>query len=104
TAATARLRRRSQSTPAIALIASVDAAPVAAPDAMSAIAGVDWLRRRSLAGAAVSGMVTAAPLARQEAASELGVPVVTMDELATEKVVCDLFPVLHRLPADGAVA
>jgi len=49
-------------------------------------------------------MVTASPLARQEAASELGVPVVTIDELATEKVVCDLFPVLHRLPADGAVA
>ena len=71
---------------------------------MGEFAFIDWLRRRNLGVAAVSGMVTASPLARQEAASELGVPVVTMDELATERVVCDLFPVLHRLPADGAVA
>src|SRR5205814_1140562 len=58
---------------------TVAAALFAAPDAMSAIAGVDWLRRRNLGVAAVSGMVTASPLARQEAASELGVPVVTID-------------------------
>ena len=83
---------------------TVDAVLFAALDAMSAIAGVDWLRRHNLTVAAVSGVVTASPLARQEAASAVGIPVVTSDELATEKVACELFPVLHRLPADGALA
>jgi molybdopterin-guanine dinucleotide biosynthesis protein len=83
---------------------TVDAVLFAAADAMSAIAGVDWLRRRNLTVAAVSGLVTASPLARREAAREVGIPVLTIEELATEQVVCELFPVIGRLLAVGAVA
>jgi hypothetical protein len=77
---------------------TVDAVLFAAPDAMSAIAGVDWLRQRNLTVAAVSGVVTASPLAQREAAASVPVPVHTIDELATGEVVSALFPVLRRLP------
>jgi hypothetical protein len=78
---------------------TVDAVVFAARDAMSAVAGVEWLQRRNLTVAAVSGLVTASPLARREAAGMVGIPVLTIEELATEQVVCELFPVLCRLSA-----
>lgn len=83
---------------------TVDAVVFAAADAMSAIAGVEWLRRHNLPVAAVSGLVTASPLARQEAARELSVPVVTIEELATEETACRLFPVIGRLAAQATGA
>jgi hypothetical protein len=84
---------------------TVDAVLFAAPDAMSAVAGVDWLRRRNLPVVAVSGLVTASPLARAEAAREVGIAVYTVDELATAQVVGELFPVIgRRFSAAGTVA
>jgi hypothetical protein len=83
---------------------TVDAVVFAAPDAMSAIAGVDWLRRRNLTVAAVSGVLTASPLALREAAASVPVPVHTIDELATAEIVNELFPVLQRLPSRAAAA
>jgi hypothetical protein len=76
----------------------VDAVVFAAPDAMSAICGVGWLRRTRLPIAAVSGVVTASPLAAREAASSIDVPVHTAEELSSAPVLERLFPVLNRLP------
>jgi hypothetical protein len=73
----------------------VDAVVFAAPDAMSAIAGVAWLEQRGLPVVAVSGVLTASPLATREAGAALKVPTCTIDELATPAV---LGGVLPRLP------
>jgi hypothetical protein len=81
---------------------TIDAVLFAAPDAMSAIAGVEWLRRHNLTVAAVSGVMTASPLALREAANSVGVPVHTIDELVTAEVVRGLFPVLSHLPNRAA--
>ncbi|MDJ0739682.1 MAG: molybdopterin-guanine dinucleotide biosynthesis protein MobB [Gammaproteobacteria bacterium] len=53
----------------------------AAGDAMGAVAGVQWLQARGLDVAAVSGALTAAPLAVREAATALGLPVLTKNQL-----------------------
>lgn len=47
----------------------------AAGDAMGAAAGVEWLRRKGLPVLAVSGLLTASPLAITEAANATGLPV-----------------------------
>ena len=47
----------------------------AAGDAMGAAAGVEWLRRKGLPVSAVSGLLTASPLAITEAANATGLPV-----------------------------
>ncbi len=83
---------------------TVDAVLFAAPDAMSAIAGVDWLQRNDLTVVAVSGVVTSSPLALREAASSVRVPVHTIEELADGQVVRELFPVLRSLPSRAAAA
>lgn len=80
----------------------VDAVIFAAPDAMSAIAGVDWLRRRHLPVAAVSGVVTASPLATREAAAAIDVPVLTLQQMNDPDTLRTVFPVLDRLPANTA--
>jgi hypothetical protein len=79
-------------------VKNVDAVLFAAPDAMSAVAGVEWLRRHHLPVVAVSGVVTASPLAAREAQQAVGLPVRTADELTDPRVVESLFPVLSRLP------
>ena len=76
----------------------VDAVLFAASSPMGAIAGVDWLQRRKLTVAAVSGVLTASPLAMREAAGELTVPVHTIEELATADVVSSLSPLIKHLP------
>ncbi len=80
-------------------IKSVDAVLFAAPDALSAVAGVDWLRQHRLPVTAVSGVVTASPLAAREAQQAIALPVHTPDELADPRIVESLFPVLRRLPS-----
>ena len=79
-------------------VKNVDAVLFAAPDAMSALAGVEWLRKHHLPVVAVSGVVTASPLAAREAQQAVGLPVHTADELTDPHIVSTLFPVLSRLP------
>lgn len=55
----------------------------AAADAMGAKAGYDWLVRHQLPVAAVSGLMTASPLASREAAQTVAVPVLGLDDLAS---------------------
>ncbi len=83
----------------------VDAVVFAAPDAMSAIAGVAWLEQRGLPVVAVSGVLTASPLATREAGAALKVPTCTIDDLATPAVLCGVLPklpdLLDRLRRNG---
>jgi hypothetical protein len=65
-----------------AFSARIDAVVFAAGDAMGAAFGVDWLRRRNLPVVAVSGVVTASPLGREEAIAATGLPVVHINQLS----------------------
>jgi hypothetical protein len=60
---------------------TVDAILFAAMDAMGATAGVEWLRHHALPVVAVSGLLTASPLAISEARQIVGLPVVAADSL-----------------------
>lgn len=60
----------------------VDGIVFAAGDALGALAGVEWLRRYPLPVLAVSGLLTASPLACREAVTATGLPVLTQDQLA----------------------
>ena len=53
----------------------------AAADAMGAGFGVQWLAQRGLTPIAVSGLVSASPLASREATAETGVPIATLGDL-----------------------
>lgn len=53
----------------------------AAGDAMAAVHGVEWLRRRGHPLLAVSGLISTSPLAAREAEGETGVPVLGLSEL-----------------------
>lgn len=64
-----------------------------AGDAMGAGSGVEWLEQRGIPVLAVSGALTAAPLALQEAQELTGLPVLRRDELATPNVVRELLTV-----------
>ncbi len=75
----------------------IDAVVFAAPDAMSAIAGVAWLEQRGLPVVAASGVLTASPLATREAAAALKVPTCTIEELSTPDVLCEVLPKLPDL-------
>lgn len=54
----------------------------AAPDALGAAAGVEWLEQRGLPVVAVAGALTASPLAAREAAEATQLPVLGLAELA----------------------
>lgn len=54
----------------------------AAGDSMGALAGVQWLHRKGLEVCAVSGTVTASPLAVRETSSALGLPVLGKRDLS----------------------
>ncbi|MEE4317775.1 MAG: DUF1611 domain-containing protein [Erythrobacter sp.] len=58
-----------------------DAVLFAAADAMGAAFGCQWLAQRGLGPLAVSGLVSASPLASREAERATGVPVATLGEL-----------------------
>lgn len=75
----------------------VDAVIFAAPDALSAIAGVAWLEQRALPVVAVSGVLTASPLATREAGAALRVPTYTADDLATPQVLIQALPKAKEL-------
>ncbi|WP_432544864.1 P-loop NTPase family protein [Kineococcus sp. SYSU DK002] len=50
----------------------VDGVLFAAPDALAAVAGLEWLRRNDLPVVALTGLVTASPLATREAEAATG--------------------------------
>ena len=58
----------------------------AAPDAMGALAGTRWLQERGLPVLAVSGRMTASPLAAREAQSVVNLPVLDLDALGSPEI------------------
>lgn len=65
----------------------VDGVIFAAGDAMGATAGVEWLRRKKLPVTAVSGLLTASPLAVIEAAKATGLPILDKKALRSPSIV-----------------
>jgi hypothetical protein len=59
----------------------VDGVVFAACDALGAVGGIKWLRQRQLPVIALSGLLTASPLAMREAAAHVDVPVSALAEL-----------------------
>ncbi len=62
----------------------------AAGDAMGAMAGVEWLRRKGLPVVAVSGLLTASPLAIIEAANATGMAVIDKNMLRDVSIAAKL--------------
>lgn len=69
----------------------VDGMIFAANDAMGAVGGVAWLRQRGWPVVAISGCVSASPLAAREARQISGLPVLNLDELSSVEVIFELF-------------
>ncbi len=65
---------------------NVDALVFAAGDAMGACGGVDWLRQRDLPLIALSGCLSASPLATREAHHYTGLPVLGLDDLSSPDI------------------
>lgn len=61
--------------------ARVDGVLFAAGEAMAAASGVNWLRGRGLRVHGVTGVLSASPLAAQEAAATIDAPVLTLADL-----------------------
>jgi hypothetical protein len=78
--------------------AHVDKVVFAAGESLGAVAGQMLLAQLGLAPVAISGMLTASPLAKREAASSLDVPVLDKNELASAAV-ADLLIPGHSAPA-----
>jgi hypothetical protein len=72
--------------------AHVDKVVFAAGEALGAVSGQILLAAHGLAPVAISGMLTASPLAKREAAAALDVPVLDKDELASAAVADLLLP------------
>lgn len=75
----------------------IDGIIFAAGDSMGTVAGVEWLVRNRLPVLAFTGVVTASPLATDEAARATGLPSATLDELAHHEFAPQLC--LSSLPA-----
>lgn len=58
----------------------------ASPDAMGALAGTRWLQERGLPVLAVSGRMTASPLAAREAQSAVNLPVLDLEALSRPEI------------------
>jgi hypothetical protein len=87
----------------------VDKVVFAAGEALGALAGVILLAEEGLAPVAISGILTASPLAKREAAAALSVPVLDRDELASAQVANLLMfgyarPVIARSESRGQAA
>lgn len=82
----------------------VDKIVFAAGEALGAIAGLEILTRKGLPPVAVSGRLTASPLATLEATEAVDVPVLGIDELSSPEV-ADLLLPRHIMPMlTGSVA
>lgn len=75
---------------ATSFAAVVDGVILAAGDALAAAAGVSWLRDRRLSILAVSGTLTASPLAIRGTEGATGLPVMDLDHLADPEVTASL--------------
>jgi len=82
---------------------TVDSVIFAASDSMGATAGVKWLHRKRLPVIAVSGLLTASPLAIIEAAKATGLPVLNKKELSSSSIV-DMLNISFRMPSIHSVA
>lgn len=71
--------------------ALIDVAIFAAGDAMGGASGVAWLRQRGWPVVAVSGCVSASPLAARELAEATGLPVLGLEQLADADTAVRLF-------------
>ena len=71
---------------------AVDAVVFAAGDAMGSVGGVAWLRERGLPVVAAGGLLTASPLASREATQAIGLPLLTLEDLASPGVAQTLAP------------
>lgn len=69
-----------------------DGVVFAASDAMGAVAGAQWLSARGLDVCAISGSLTASPLAVREASTASGFPVLTKQQLADPDSALGLVP------------
>ncbi len=76
----------------------VDQVIFTAGEAISAVAGVELLRRHDLHVAAVSGRLTSSPLAVREARTALDVPVIDTLDLCEPEVALAMLPVLRAAP------
>jgi hypothetical protein len=64
------------------VVARFDGTILAAPEAMAARGGLFWLAERGISPLALTGVITRAPLAAQEAAEATGLPVLCRTALA----------------------
>jgi hypothetical protein len=64
------------------VVARFDGAILAAPEAMAARGGLSWLAERDITPLALTGLITRAPLAAEEAAMATGLPVLSRNALA----------------------
>jgi len=71
--------------------ANVDAIIFAAGDAMGAHGGAEWLNDRNLPIVALSGCVSASPLAAREAQKVTGLPMLGLDELSSPEIAVQMF-------------
>ena len=69
---------------------AIDGVIFAAGDALGAIAGVSWLRERGVPVLAVSGVLSASPLAMREAERALDVPVLDLEALGAAEIAAAL--------------
>ncbi|MEM1247872.1 MAG: DUF1611 domain-containing protein [Acidobacteriota bacterium] len=82
--------------------ALVDGYFLAVTDSLSASAGADWMRRRSLPLLALCGTLTRAPLAIREASTATEVPILSLSELSCPNVASSLFSVTASVERPGA--
>ncbi len=81
---------------------TVDGVMFCAGDAMGAAMGVDWLQRHQLPVFAISGALTASPLACREAEVAGDLPILDLARLASEKIYAEIEQWLGIRAADGA--
>jgi len=65
-------------------------------DAMGAVAGAAWLKSRNLPLVALSGVLTASPLQREEASKATGLPIFSRQDLAQEKAAQGILGLVER--------
>lgn len=83
---------------------SVDAIVFAAGDAMGANGGAEWLRQRNLPIVALSGCVSASPLAAREAQHVTGLPMLNLNELSSPNIAVQMFELCGEIMEQASKA
>ncbi len=81
---------------------TVDGVMFCAGDAMGAAMGIEWLRRRQLPVFAVSGALTASPLACREAERAGDLPILDLARLSNERIYSEIEQWLGVQTSEGA--